>query len=260
MTKIRPFHEAEVRLEIRLNQTRTREESRQRYENVYGAGDISQSESLYMWLLDLLNLDSNERYLDISCGLGELPYYAKKQIPMAHGMDLSHNALVKGQGKFQLDRLVTANSEQLPYADESFDVISSIGSLEHYVDMAVAVREKARVLKIDGRALILVPNTFSLLSNIWIAFRQGKTAVDPYQPIQRYLARYEWQALLEDNGLVVERTIKYEREWPRTRRDMLNYLRRPKEMIRLILTPFIPLNLAWSFVFFCRKQGPSNIL
>lgn len=256
MTKSRPFHEAEVRLEIRLNQTKTGEQSRQQYENVYGEGDISQSESLYMWLLDLLAIRPDEQFLDISCGLGELPNYASTTINpnQVYGMDLSHNALLKGKSKFSLNQLVTANSEVLPYADESFHVISSIGSLEHYVDMAAAVREKARVLKRDGRALILVPNTFSLLNNIWIAFRQGRTAVDPYQPIQRYLARYEWQALLEDNGLIVEKTIKYEREFPRTRKDLLNYLSRPKDLIRLLLTPFVPLNLAWSFVFFCRKK------
>jgi hypothetical protein len=112
-------------------------------------------------------------------------------------------------------------------------------------------------LRPDGLALFLVPNTFALLTNIWYAFRRGRTVIDPYQPIQRYGARYEWQELLEANGLVVERTLKFERVLPRTWKDLIAYLRRPKQVIRLLLTPFIPLNLAFSFIFICRPR-PNN--
>jgi SAM-dependent methyltransferase len=121
--------------------------------------------------------------------------------------------------------------------------------------MQTAVREMARVLKPNGRAVVLVPNTFSLLNNIWIALRQGRTSIDPYQPIQRYGARYERQELLEDNGLVVQKTIKYDRVKPRTRNELKTLLSHPKELARLILAPFVPLNLAFCFVFICHKAN-----
>lgn len=246
---------AEIMLEVRLNHTRTQADSQQRYEEVYDqVGNIAQSQSFYLWVFDLLQLHPGEIYLDVSCGQGELPYLAQQKNVLAHGMDLSHNALKTGRELIQCNNLVTANSQQLPYKNNSFDVISNIGSLEHYVDMTAAIREMSRVLKPDGRALILVPNTFSLLTNVWIAFRQGRTSIDPFQPIQRYAARYEWQELLEENGLIVKKTLKYERERPRTWSDFMNYLHHPKQMARLILTPFIPINLAWSFIFFCKKD------
>ena len=91
------------------------------------------------------------------------------------------------------------------------------------------------------------------MTNVWIAFRQGRTSIDPYQPIQRYAARYEWQDLLEGNGLVVTKTQRYKSVRPRTWPDFLHYLRRPKQLVRLLLSPFIPLNLVWAFVFVCRK-------
>ncbi|HRQ38299.1 MAG TPA: class I SAM-dependent methyltransferase [Chloroflexota bacterium] len=250
---------AHIMLEARLNGVLTGADSQRGYETVYSqVGNIAQSDSFYLWILELLALQPGESYLDISCGQAELPRLAQKKGIQAHGMDLSHNALVTGHTLMQAQNLVTANSQQLPYANKNFDVISNIGSLEHYLDMAQAVREMARVLKPDGRALILVPNTFSLLTNVWIAFRQGRTSIDPYQPIQRYAARYEWQQLLEENGLTVTKTLKYERERPRTRPDLMNYVRRPKQMARLMLTPFIPLNLAWSFVFICHKARHIN--
>ncbi len=246
---------ADIMLEVRLNHVETDTESRQAYDIVYDEGDISQSHSFYLWTLDLLNLKSGESYLDVSCGLGELIALAQEKDVKTFGLDISHNALKAGQEKIGSKYLTTANSQDLPYADNSFDVISNIGSLEHFVDMKTAVREMARVLKPDGRAVILVPNTFSLLINVWIAFRKGRTSIDPYQPIQRYAARYEWQDLLQENGLTVEKTIKYEREWPRTKHDFMNYVRHPKQIIRLLLTPFVPLNMAWSFVFICRRTS-----
>lgn len=245
---------AEIMLEVRLNKACTDQDSKQQYENVYSEmGHIAQSHSFYQWILDLLQLQPHETYLDISCGQAELPKLAQTSGIQSHGMDLSHNALITGRTAIKANNLVTANSQQLPYKESSFDVISNIGSLEHFIDMPMAVRETARVLKEDGRALILVPNTFSLLTNIWIALRQGRTSIDYYQPIQRYAARYEWQELLEQNGLTVNKTIKYERPRPRNKNDLKNYLHHPKEMLRLLLTPFIPLNLAWSFVFICQK-------
>lgn len=248
---------AQIMLEARLNGTLTGADSQRGYEAVYSqVGNIAQSDSFYRWILDLLALQPGESYLDVSCGQAELPRLAQQQGIRAHGMDLSHNALITGHTLMRAHNLVTANSQQIPYQSNSFDVISNIGSLEHYLDMAQAVREMARVLKPDGRALILVPNTFSLLTNVWIAFRQGRTSIDPYQPIQRYAARIEWQELLEENGLNVIKTLKYERERPRTWPDFMDYARRPKQMARLLLTPFIPLNLAWSFVFMCHKARP----
>lgn len=250
---MKPVPGAQIILEARLDQVQTDHESRVAYEAVYSDGGISQSDSFYKWILELLAIQPNESYLDISCGRAELLTLAQQQGIKAHGIDLSYNALHYGKYIQQSHNLVTANSQDLPYANNSFAVISNIGSLEHYVDMDRAVQETARVLNSTGRAYILVPNTFSLFTNIWIGFRQGRTSIDPYQPIQRYAARYEWQELLEKNGLIVTDTIKYERPWPRTKADCLNYLRHPKDLVRLMLSPLIPLNLSFCFIFVCCK-------
>ena len=251
----RPKIKADITLEVRLNQVETDEASRQAYDHIYDGDGLTQLESFYLWLLEIMRLQPSTRYLDISCGRGELISYAKnKHIQNVHGLDLSESALAFCRRKTTHNNLTTGNSQQLPYRDNAFDVISNIGSLEHYVDMPMAVRETARVLTHDGRAYILVPNTFSLLNNIWIAFRHGYTSYDPYQPIQRYAARIEWQELLEENGLIVEKTLGYDRPRPRTWNDLTTrYLANPRELVRWLASPFIPLNLAFCFVFICRK-------
>jgi ubiquinone/menaquinone biosynthesis C-methylase UbiE len=250
----RAQNQPEIMLEIRLPQVATDDDSRQAYDDIYTEGDISQRDSYYLWLNDLFRLQPGERYLDISCGRVKLPQLAQAQGAVAHGLDLSHTALKAGRAETSITNLVTANSQILPYASSSFDVVSNIGSLEHYVDMYAAVREMTRVLRPGGRAYVLVPNTFSLTTNIWIAMRQGRTSIDN-QPIQRYAARLEWQALIESYGLQVEKTYKYEREWPRTRADWGYYLRHPKDMVRLLFQPFVPLNLAFCFLFVARKPA-----
>lgn len=240
-------------LEIRLPLVETDGDSQEAYNSLYSQTDISQHRSFYLWLMDVLKLQPGELYLDISCGRAHLVELAHQQGAVGHGMDLSYMALRLSRAENGIKNLVAANSQVLPYASDVFDVVSNIGSLEHYVDMKTAVQEMARILKPNGRCVVLVPNTFSLLTNIWIAFREGRTSIDR-QPIQRYGARQEWQHLLEDNGLVVDKTLKYERERPRTWADWKDYLRHPKTILRWLLTPVIPLNLIFCFVFIAHKR------
>ncbi len=241
-----------IMLEIRLPEIDSDTDSQQAYDTIYAEGDISQRPSFYLWLIRLFNLQPKETYLDISCGRAYLPKLAETYGAVAHGLDLSYAALHHAKKQAGVRNLVVANSQALPYASNSFNVVSNIGSMEHYVDMDTAVREMTRILKPDGRAYILVPNTFSLTTNIWIAMRQGRTSIDN-QPIQRYAARREWQDLIETYGLKVEKTVKYEREWPRTYKDALYYLTHPKDLARVLFSPFVPLNLTFCFVFIARK-------
>ena len=46
----------------------------------------------------------------------------------------------------------------LPFGDDSFDAIYSMGTIEHFDETVRAVEEMARVLKPGGRAIVGVPN------------------------------------------------------------------------------------------------------
>jgi ubiquinone/menaquinone biosynthesis C-methylase UbiE len=247
-------HDAEIVLEIHLNQVFTNSASREMYEDIYRQSDISQRESFYIWLLDILDLKPEDKYLDVSCGLAQLVALAQESGVSAHGLDSSFEALLSARKATKRFQLVMGDAQNLPYASNSFTVISNIGSIEHYVDMNKAVGEMFRILVPGGRAFVLVPNTFSLLHNIWTAFKEGRTYIDN-QPIQRYAARQEWQQLLEKNGLIVDKIFKYETETPRTWGDLKCYFQHPKLMVRMLLSPFVPLNLAFCFLFLIRKPS-----
>jgi SAM-dependent methyltransferase len=224
------------------------------YNALYEERSLAQIPSFYLWLMDQFDLPSEGKLLDVSCGSGELVRLVAKRGLTAIGVDFSQVVARRAYQQVQPEGAIGVSvGECLPFPSSGFDFVTCIGSLEHFVDMSAGASEMARVLRPGGRAFILVPNTFSLLVNVWIAFRQGITVADE-QPVQRCGARADWTRLLEANGLTVKHTIKYERPFPRVKADWIYYARRPKEILRLIATPFVPLNLAFHFLFVCERS------
>lgn len=247
--KAKPF---DVRFEIRLAPEGDGW-TREAYNAIYQDHGIRLLDSYYRWLLRLLNPVPGRRLLDVACGEGVLPNIAREQFQLdAYGSDLSLAGL-RIAGDEGGSGFVAGSGEGLPFADASFDYVTCIGSLEHFLDMEASVREMARVLRPDGTAMILVPNTYSLTSNIYNAMKHGRSSID-YQPLQRYLARAEWAMLIEANGLDVERTVKHERTAPDNMDDLVWYLGHWRELVRMVAAPLIPTSLSTSFIYLCRRQ------
>ena len=234
-------------LEIRLKPNTTKME----YEKIYHGTGICHSDSFYKWLLRLLAPTPGKMFLDVACGEGRLTYWACQGGLQAHGVDFSLTAIHQAREK-QRGHFMVGDGEALPYRSGIFDYITSIGSLEHYGDPRQGAREIARLLQPKGMALVLLPNTFGILNNVWTALRTGRPGIDN-QPIQRYATAKEWEDLLQDAGLQVDKIFKYERECPTSAKDLGWYFRNPKNLVRLIVTPLVPVNWAGSFVFLCRK-------
>jgi arsenite methyltransferase len=122
-------------------------------------------------MLRIAALRGSEQVLDVGCGRGLLLAGAAKQIPNGHatGMDIwsttdmggnssaatEHNLVLEGVA----DRcsLVTANAQEMPFEDASFEVVLSNLCLHNIYDKATrtrAVEEIGRVLKPGGVALL----------------------------------------------------------------------------------------------------------
>lgn len=227
-------------------------DSAQDYDVLHARGHLQQRDSFYKWLLSLLGARPGQKLLDISCGQGALLAFAAQAGLQVTGLDLAASALAAA-ARLAPTGLCLGNAERLPFPTDSFDLVTNVGSLEHYFRPAVAVEEAARVLRPQGLALILVPNTFGLLGNVLHVWRTGDV-FDDGQPLQRYGTPVQWRRLLEMNGLVVQRTIKYEREWPRTWQDVAFYARRPHKLIRAALSAVIPTNLASFLIYLGQRE------
>ncbi|MGC9358560.1 MAG: class I SAM-dependent methyltransferase, partial [Anaerolineae bacterium] len=222
------------------------------YDHLHAAGKLLQRDSFYKWLVRLLRPVPGRRLLDVSCGQGGVLQFATEARLEAFGLDLAPAAVKMARERAVEATVNVGDAERLPYGDNTFDYVTNIGSVEHYLHPCCAVREMSRVLKADGLACILMPNTFGLLGNILHVWRTGDV-FDDGQPLQRYGTPRQWRSLLEGNGLRVVRTFKYEREWPRTWADLWWYCLHPHKLARVVLSVFIPFNLSSFLVFLCRK-------
>lgn len=112
-------------------------------------------------LLKFARIRPKARILDVGCGTGLFARRLAEEFPQASvvGLDLSEGMLAKAAVNCAsvADRveLVKGDSENLPFDDNSFDLVTCIHSFHHYPNQERVVREMYRVLAPDGQAMII---------------------------------------------------------------------------------------------------------
>jgi SAM-dependent methyltransferase len=71
-------------------------------------------------------------------------------------------------------RMMTADIRKLPYKDNTFDLIYSMGTVEHFPETEKAIQELYRVLKQEGTAIIGVPNKHDVFLRPLLVFVMQK--------------------------------------------------------------------------------------
>jgi SAM-dependent methyltransferase len=187
---------------------------------------LYQTEATHWWLAARRNivLDSIRQsypgrndlhFLDAGCGTG-LMLQELKSLGTAEGVDISDEALQFCR-KRGLDNVRNADLLELPFAAESFDVVTALDVLEHLDDDTGALRELRRVLKPGGRAFIFAP------AHRWLWSLQDEVSHHK----RRYVARTLRESVSRA-GLEVERqtyvstfllpVIYLGRQWLKVRR------------------------------------------
>jgi len=226
----------------------------ERYDQIFEETSLAQHEMTYRWLIQQLKPEPGRRLLDVACGDGPLLSKSARHEVESFGLDFSAVALTSAKAKISTGRFSLSNGERLPFADNSFDYVTNIGSLEHYELIEQGCQEMARVLKPTGQAMILLPNMFGMLWNIQYVKHTGDVC-DDGQPLQRYASPAAWQRLLEENGFVVNKMLPFGWAWPQNWHDWLYYLKQPKLlMVLFVWQPRHFPNLANTLVYICRKR------
>jgi ubiquinone/menaquinone biosynthesis C-methylase UbiE len=133
-----------------------------------------QSVEKYLKSLDL-KIDENSFVLDAGSGTGivTLGFHGAGFRPRKTiALDLSFNSLKVSREQFEKDKntdagnisAVQGNILNLPFGDETFDLVLSCGVLE-YVPLDEGLREMARVLK-TGARLVFIPIKPSFVSSV----------------------------------------------------------------------------------------------
>jgi len=201
------------------------------------------------YILKLMNVKAGKNLLDIACGNGNFIRIANATGLQTYGIDISSTALSKARVLTKDSELILSSAEALPFRTATFDYITCLGSLEHFIHPSQALQELARVIKPTGIACILVPNAY-FIGHIYLVWRYGAIVDEGGQYFsERFATREGWKRLIEDNGLEILRIHKY------------NIILGSKKVSRItklfynvFLAPFIPLNLSYAFIFVCKKK------
>ena len=116
------------------------------------------TEAAHRQLVDQANIGADQRVLDIGCGTGNLTLLLKRLHPLADvvGLDPDPKALARARRKAEEQGLAVGLdrgfADELPYADASFDRVTSALMLHHLPaeEKAKTLREARRVLRSGG--------------------------------------------------------------------------------------------------------------
>jgi SAM-dependent methyltransferase len=120
----------------------------------------------YPYLIPLIERADIEgaAVLEIGLGFGTVGQYVAQRAKAYHGIDIAEEPVGLLQQRLEvLDRATSSvvhqgSALELPYPDDSFDTVISIGTLHHTGNLARAVSEVHRVVRPGGNVLVMVYN------------------------------------------------------------------------------------------------------
>ncbi len=180
--------------------TPTSDDARTFYDEVYYENAEKKPSYTRHWqqLARRLGIGRADSVVDIACGTGEWLSVVHTFGATIAGIDLSQRAIDVAQRSMPDADLRAGSAMELPWKDDAFDVVTCLGSLEHFPDQAAALLELKRIAKPGGRVVILVPNAGFLTRRLGL-FR-GTAQRDVREVV---LPIAEWEAMFQAADLQV---------------------------------------------------------
>ncbi|GEM_PF-1016958 len=104
---------------------------------------------------------AGKRVLEVGCGKGRVSRIFKDQGADIYGVDVSEKLLQEAKNISPFS-FIKAEAYQMPFKDDTFDIVVMLEVFEHIPDPHSALREITRVLKNDGKLIVVDRNKFSL--------------------------------------------------------------------------------------------------
>lgn len=117
-----------------------------------------------------IGINPDSRVLDVGCGRGELLDRIRTSYnALCYGVDVSPKSLEEATNRSDPDlNLARSDGRQLPFADGSFDLITSLDVLEHIDSADKALREMTRVVRPGGRIILYAVSSENKFTLIWL--------------------------------------------------------------------------------------------
>lgn len=123
--------------------------------------------------------NSPKKILDVGCASGWFLSRLSRNFPLAKcsGIDIYDSGINYGKRLYPHLRLKVADAHNIPYRDNTFDLVICTEVIEHVDDPLKVLVEMRRVLKKGGYACIEVDSGSALFSIAWYLWRMSKGKV-----------------------------------------------------------------------------------
>lgn len=128
----------------------------------FAEDEITKIGDHYFDIVDRSVLNNNTVALDMGCGTGRWSKYLAPKVKFIEAMDpskavLSASRLLADNNNV---RITQASVSNIPFADESFDFVFSLGVLHHIPDTQLAMQQTVKKLKKGGYFLVYLYYNF----------------------------------------------------------------------------------------------------
>lgn len=111
--------------------------------------------------------------LDVGCGSGDRTIHIANHFNIdytqAHGVDFNEQQ-VEACKKIFNARIIDLESQNLPYDDNTFDLVNCNQVLEHIRNSETIINEISRVTKVGGYIILGIPNLAHLINRLYLLF------------------------------------------------------------------------------------------
>ncbi len=201
-------------------------------------------------LLKKIDVNMGNRVLDVACGTGEWLQACWSKGATPCGIDLSERAIATCKQVMPEGEFYVQAAEKLPFPDNSFDVVTCLGSIEHFVQPEQALAEMMRVAKEDACFVLLVPNSDFLTRKLGLF--AGTYQVDAREVVRPL---DEWRSMFEGAGLEITSMWKdlHVVSWDWIKKG--KWYQIPLRFLQAIVLPLWPIKWQYQVFHLCRKRS-----
>jgi ubiquinone/menaquinone biosynthesis C-methylase UbiE len=154
-------------------------------------------------LIEECRLTSDSHAIEIGCGTGHVTNMMAQEGATVVGVDLSSEMVTQAKSLYPSLEFREANVEDLPFADDTFNVALINFAIHHFARPEVACREIRRILAPGGRLVFAGPKEQYGFGAFIEAVAAHHTLDDlPHGPIYMEAGKETYEKLLADSGFM----------------------------------------------------------